>query len=437
MPGRSARRSRMATRFVSFTAFSTGVLGSILMIISAGSLTDMPAEKLCEQQGFPASDCTAPNQTIFFDPLAPPCCIGFSNASETWARPAFVDISQVEGQLACSDKAESARAGIQVLKPPPKAYGHNGKYTAADLSRYYDNAFEACLLQKMEDKYYFLWQPGVVSVFAVLMSAGAHATGAEWMAALGTLLSTSNAAIISSAVSVAEGLGWQTGIQCSDLPHTLISNGMYMETFPCYDFTVGGRQAVDPGYAYLHSAWRLYMASAVLCVASSAIYVVLLALKILRQREARGKEIVRDFTLNRDLLSGAAGGYHSDRERDGYGVLGSGAPGSGPGPRTRRGSSGAMPMARIGSPPLHGMSPSHSRLSDGGTSAGGADGGDGAALDDARVLLDEGVSVGRGGGGSAMSAQHRSVSPPRVTQRLRPTTGAGLGTPPDPGRENH
>lgn len=327
MPTRAGKRRELTTRVTSCVAFSLGTIGSILMIVSAGcvdaatappvemlhctllsgrpntarvscvvcrcrQLSDMPATYLCKQQGYAASDCTSLNQTMFSLSSTPPCCLGKPNATVAWSRDPFVDMLQAAVLLSCKDRASSDRAQIQWANPD-KSFG------AEDLDAYEMLALQACEREKTLSKFYFLWQPGVIAAIAVIMSAGAHASGVSWIAAIGNMVGTANIAVISSAVSIAQSLDTQTGVACAGLSPSLVKNGRYMDTFSCYDVTIGGVWAVDPGYAFLQVATRNYYSAAVLCLISAAIYAGLVAAKLTRRADQRSKRMMREVVRDR------------------------------------------------------------------------------------------------------------------------------------------
>ena len=141
----------------------------------------------------------------------------------------------------------------------------------------------------------------MIAVVVVLISAAAHASGASWLAAVGSMGGTANAAVISSAVSIAQSLDTQTGIECAGLRADLVSQGKYMGSYPCADVTIGGLRSIDPGYAYLRTATFNYYISAVLCVLSSILYAILLALRLSRRAEGRTKELISQHLLELQL----------------------------------------------------------------------------------------------------------------------------------------
>mmetsp|Transcript_7037 Transcript_7037/g.25034 ORF Transcript_7037/g.25034 Transcript_7037/m.25034 type:complete len:302 (-) Transcript_7037:151-1056(-) len=292
MPTRSGKRRNFLTRVTSCVAFTLGTVGSVLMIVSAGQLSDMPAMYLCQQQGYGASDCTSQNQTWFELSSTPPCCLGAPNASVAWSRDPFVDIVQSTILVSCKDRSTAYRAQIQWKNP-------TAKYSQTALDTYEMLSLRDCERDKTLSKFYFLWQPGVIAAIAVVLSAGAHASGVSWVAAVGNMVGTANIAVISSAISIAQSLDTQTGIECRGLPPDLVKEGKFMDTYTCFDVTIGGIWADDPGYDYLRSATRNYYAAAVLVLLSVATYAGLVAEKLTRRADQRSKRMMREVVRDR------------------------------------------------------------------------------------------------------------------------------------------
>mmetsp|Transcript_11323 Transcript_11323/g.39444 ORF Transcript_11323/g.39444 Transcript_11323/m.39444 type:complete len:324 (-) Transcript_11323:51-1022(-) len=253
--------------------------GAVCLMVASQRLGSLPAATVCTTQGYAASDCTSPNQTIFSNKFDPPCCLGARNESEAWGgwqKEMFDELAIELDHVSCDDIAASLRAGLPKTRPLPPGQ----TYEVAVLDQYEDIAKDACIKSRVESGYYFLELSGPLVLVAALAAVAVVLRESQaGVTAAGVLLAASVAAC-SVAIHIllhmrATQFGYERRILCSSLPQRYVVGGVYLGTFVCADVTVGGEMKLSPTYAYLNEAMAIFIAGAVFGVVALVVLAVL------------------------------------------------------------------------------------------------------------------------------------------------------------------